>query len=280
MQDYLILIDSSCDISPEMSKDIPLKLVPISMEIDNETFIDDGSINLDYFLDKMNQSPKSPKTAAPPPAKFLEHFDSAEKIFIICISKEISASYNNALIAKNMYLENNPDKIIEIIDSRSASVALALLAMRLNKELLKNNNPIMVAESIREYANSMKTLFVLDNLSNLLKSGRINYFSNTLASALRIKPLMGSDGKGGIALFKKIRGYKKAMNEMFENISETPISILKEKTLGIAHCKAPDEAQALAERIKERYPFLNVHITSMRATISVYANVKGVLIAY
>src|SRR6056297_1397964 len=127
MNDYLILADSSCDISKEMSKNIPIEIIPISLQIDDNFYEDDGSIVLDDFLQEMSNSKNSPKTAAPSPNKFLEHFDKAKNIFIICISKEISSSYNNALIAKKMYQEEHPNKLIEVIDSRSASVALALL---------------------------------------------------------------------------------------------------------------------------------------------------------
>lgn len=280
MNDYLILADSACDISKEMSKEIPFAIIPISLEIDNNFYDDDGSIILDDFLKEMSNSKNSPKTAAPSPNKFLEHFEKAENIFIICISKEISASYNNALIAKQLYQEEYPDKLIEVIDSRSASVALALLVIKLNKKLKQGTNPKKAAKEVREYAYNMTTLFVLDDLSNLLKSGRISHLSNIFASILKIKPIMGSDGKGGIGLVKKVRGYKRAINEMLENIGDTPVSELKEKVLGIAYCKAKDEAEDFAKKVKEKYPFLKVHVTSMRATISVYANIKGLLIAY
>lgn len=280
MSDYLILVDSACDMSDQMREGIPLKVIPISMEIDNTFYDDDGSIVLDDFLKKMATSKNSPKTAAPAPNKFLDHFNKAKNIFIICISKEISSSYNNALIAKQMYHEENPNKLIEVIDSRSASVALALLAMKLNDKLKSGVNPKTAAEEVREYAYEMTTLFVLDDLSNLLKSGRISHMSNLFASILKIKPIMGSDGKGGIGLVKKIRGYKRAINEMFESIGETPVSELKEKVLGIAYCKAKDEAEEFAKKVQEKYPFLQVHVTAMRATISVYANIKGLLIAY
>jgi len=91
---------------------------------------------------------------------------------------------------------------------------------------------------------------------------------------------MGSDGKGGIGLVKKVRGYKRAINDMLDSIGETPMLELKDKVLGIAYCKAPDEAKEFAKEVKKRYPFMQVHITVMRATISVYANIKGLLIAY
>ncbi len=280
MDDYLILVDSSCDISDEMKKDMPLEVVPINLTIDNSDYIDDGSIDLDEFLDKMANSKDGPKTSAPAPGLFMQHFEKAETIFIICISKEISSSYNNALIAKEMYLENHPEKHIEVIDSRSASVALALLAINLDQKL-KNEVPIEKAVSeVRQYAHKMTTLFVLNDLSNLLKSGRITHLSKIFASILNIKPLMGSDGKGGIGLVKKVRGYKRAINDMLDSIGETPMLELKDKVLGIAYCKAPDEAKEFAKEVKKRYPFMQVHITAMRATISVYANIKGLLIAY
>lgn len=280
MNDYLILADSSCDISKEMSKDIPIEIVPISLQIDENLYEDDGSIVLDDFLQEMSNSKNSPKTAAPSPNKFLKHFDKAKNIFIICISKEISSSYNNALIAKQMYQEKYPDKFIEVIDSRSASVALALLAIKLDKNLKQGADPEKAVKEVREYAYNMTTLFVLDNLSNLLKSGRISHLSNIFASIMKIKPIMGSDGKGGIGLVRKVRGYKRAISKMLESIENTKVSELKEKVLGISYCKAEDEANEFAKRVKERYPFMKVYITPMRATISVYANVKGLLIAY
>jgi DegV family protein with EDD domain len=280
MDDYLILVDSSCDISDEMKQDIPLEVIPINLTIDDEEFVDDGSIDLEEFLKKMANSRYGPKTSAPAPNLFMQHFNKADNIFIICISKEISSSYNNAMIAKQMYLEDHPEKQIEVIDSRSASVALALLAMKLNQKLKNDTPATQAANEVREYAHNLTTLFVLNDLSNLLKSGRITHISSLFASILKIKPLMGSDGKGGIGLVKKVRGYKHAVNEMLDSIGETPITDLKEKVLGIAYCKAPEEAKEFANKVKERYPFMKVHITAMRATISVYANIKGLLIAY
>ncbi len=280
MQKYLILVDSGCDISDEMKNDIPLEIIPITLEIGENHYVDDGNINLDAFLFDMENSIYSPKTAAPAPELYMQHFDKAKNIFIVSISSEISATYNNALIAKNTYQEKNPDKFIEVIDSRSASVAEALTVMYLDKLIKNGTNPHNAAVSARKYAESLQTFFVLDNLSNLKKSGRIGHLAGLLASILQIKPLMGSDGKGGIAMVKKMRGYKKAVNEMLDSIGQTPVNQLKERPLAIAHCKAKDEALDFMKRVQERYPFVEVHLTAMRATISIYANVKGILISY
>jgi len=281
LQEYLILVDSGCDISKEMKSGIPLEIVPITLEIGDHHYIDDGSIILDEFLDDMANSQVSPKTAAPAPELYMQHFDKAENIFIVTISSEISSTHNSALIARNTYWETNPDKFIEVIDSRSASVAEALTVMFLDRQLKKGIKPTDAAKKAREYAKDLQTYFVLDNLSNLKKSGRIGHLSGLMASILQIKPIMGSDGKGGIAMVKKMRGYKKSVNNMLDIIGESSsTNDLKNKVLAIAHCKANAEARELMAMIKEKYPFSEVHLTAMRATISIYANVKGILIAY
>ena len=282
MKEYLFICDSGCDISESLMSNIPVIRVPITLTIQNQIFIDDGRLDLNSFLSEMKASPVSPKSSAPSPALFIQHFNKAEKIFIVTISKQISSTYNNAILAKKLYHETNPDKFIEVIDTKGASVCGSLVVNYLHN-LLQLNTPALEAVKLtRQHVDNLNTLFVIDDLSNLKKSGRLSHLSSVVASVLKIKPLFGADN-GNIVMREKIRGYRKALDRMLAKIGETASLNninFENRILGVAYCKAADVAKQFVQKATDLYNFKDSIIVEMKPTISVFANIKGILISY
>ncbi len=280
MKDYIIISESGCDINEDLAGDMPLIRVPITLSMHGKDYVDDGTLDFDNFLQDMASFAETPKTSAPAPALYLQHFDKADKIFIVAISSKISATYNNALIAKKMYLEKYPEKYIEVIDSKSASVGESLVARYLHKLLQNSIDPDKAVAQTRQYANGMKTFFVINELSNLKKSGRISHIAGIMASILNIKPILGSDGDGNIKMIEKIRGYRRSLDRMLQLIGETSESPPEDRVLAVAYCKAQDRARQFLNDAKELYNFSETFLVKMQPTISVFANVGGILISY
>jgi fatty acid-binding protein DegV len=125
----------------------------------------------------------------------------------------------------------------------------------------------------------MKTYFVLDNIDNLLKNGRLNKIVGRIISVLHIKPVMGADKDGNIALFSHARG----LNQIVDKLADT-IEKSGKKTEGqsmvITHCNNPTLAQKLMTAIQNRYRFKEILIVPTRGISSVYANDKGIVMAF
>ncbi|WP_407312636.1 DegV family protein [Desulfosporosinus sp. SB140] len=276
--DYKIVMDSGCDLNQDVEKQIPLRLVPLSLVLGEHHFLDEN-LNLKNFLEEMKNTEVAPQTASPSPSLFLKWFDEAENIFVVTLSSKISSTYSNAVLAKTMFLEQQAPRFIHVFDSLTASVGETLVGLKIVELTRSNLKNYEVVERVNQYIQDMKTFFLLDSLEHLIKSGRLSRFAGTLATWLSIKPILGASDEGTIDLVEKVRGSKKAFQRFIDIIGEKGEK-LEDKVLGIAHCNCLDKAILLKEEVLKRYHFKDVIIVEMGATISAYADEGGLLVAY
>jgi len=147
----------------------------------------------------MKEESTAAKSSCPSPAAFIQTFTcDAEVIFVVTISSNLSGSYNSAKIAKEIYLEENPDKEIFVVDSLSASAGETAIAYYIQDALETQRFQTMEELFIatKSYVKTVKTLFVLEDLSNLVKNGRKGKLAGLFAAFLHIKPVLGDDGNG------------------------------------------------------------------------------------
>lgn len=275
---YKIIGDSCTDLTEEQRKTGAYYLVPLTLEIGQDTFIDDDTFNQKEFLEKMSAYPEAPKSACPAPEAYMELFDGADDIYVVTLTSQLSGTYNCAELAKTLYLEEH-EKNIAIIDSKSASCGQALLAGKI-KELADSGLPFEeVVEKASQYRDEMNTLFVLESLENLRKNGRLSNMKAVLANALNIKPVMGATDEGTIMQIDQGRGMKRALAKMVDIIAEK-VEKPEEKVLAIAHCNNLERAETVKKQILDKIPFKEVVITSTAGVSTLYASDGGIIVAY
>ncbi len=125
----------------------------------------------------------------------------------------------------------------------------------------------------------MKTFFVLERYDNLQKNGRLNKLSGKIAHLLNIKLIMGADGEGSIALFDKPRGTAKMIEKLLSYIEKSGKDTAGENIV-IAHCNNPALAERLADAIKNRFRFADIHVVPTGGVSSLYADEKGIIMAF
>lgn len=276
---YKIIGDSGMDLPENLRQDPHFELVPLTLYVDGESIADDASFNRTEFLRKMKESEKCPKSSCPSPEAFLEHMHFDGDIYIVTMSGQLSGTYNSALLAKKIYLEENPHKNIEIIDSRSASVGETLIAMKI-KELIEKSLPFnMVVKGANAFRDGMLTKFVIESLDNLRKNGRLTGITAFIASALNIKPVMGATPEGTICKLDQARGVVKSLVLMAKLI-EQDVKNAGEKVLGIAHCNNHERAEFFKEEVLKRVPFKDCVIVDTAGISTLYANEGGIITAY
>jgi len=276
---YKIVADSSCDLTSELKENMGVGLVPLTIEVDNKTFIDDENIKVNELIWSMKQSKTGFKTACPSPAQFMNEYEKAENIFVVTLSSALSGTYNSAMMAKEIMLESVGDKFIHVFDSLSASVAETLVSMKIYDLIQSNHDKYEIITKVENYIKEMKTFFILDSLDNLIKTGRINKFAGQIATALNIKPIMGADDDGSIKVVEKIRGSKKAFKRLAQVIGEQG-NKFEDKIIAISHCNALEKAEALKNDIKEMYNFKDILIVEMAGLSTAYANEGGIIVAF
>lgn len=276
---YKIVCDSCTDLSDELKMNSNFCVVPLILHVDGRDFIDDETFSQADFLKAMKESSNCPKSSCPSPEAFMSHFDDADDIYVITLSSQLSGSYNSACLAKDLYLEEHDSKNIVVIDSKSASVGQALIAMKID-ELASKQLPFEeIVSQVETFRDEMGTKFVLESLDNLRKNGRLSNLQAFIANALNIKPIMGSTPEGSITKVDQARGMKKALAGMAKVISEDAIGS-EHKILGIAHCNNRERAELVKEEVLRLKQFKDVYIVDTAGVSSLYANDGGIVVCY
>ena len=135
-----------------------------------------------------------------------------------------------------------------------------------------------VVEQTEAYILSQDTWFVLENLDTLRKNGRLGTVKALVATALKIKPVMGSTDEGTIIQLDQARGMKKALVKMVNSIEEKKSSDPQERMVGIAHCNCPQRAEMVKEEIIKRLPFKDVILVNTAGVSTMYANDGGIIV--
>ena len=276
---YKIAIDSCGELLNEWKDDERIESVPLTLMVGGESIIDDETFDQKDFLKKVASCLECPKSACPSPERYMKAYEcEADHIYAVTLSSELSGSYNSAVLGKSLFLEDNPGKKIHVFNSKSASGGESLIAMKIVECEEKGLSFEEVIETVDKYIEEMSTFFVLENLETLRKNGRLSRVKALVASALKIKPVMGSTPEGSICQFDQARGMNKAIVKMVELVGEKGINI-HEKIVAITYCNCPERAKMLEEAIRERLNPAKIVVMDTAGVSSMYANDGGVIVA-
>lgn len=278
MSTYKIVVDSCCEISDEIRKELFIERVPLTLEVGEATVIDDDDFDQTKFLKMVDECPTCPKSACPSPERYMQAYDEdVERVYVVTLTSKLSGSYNSAVLGKHL-LEESGKKVpkIHVFDSLSASVGETQIVLKI-KELEEAGRSFEEVVEITElFKNEMKTYFVLDNLDTLRKNGRLTGIKAVVVSTMNIKPIMYAL-EGTIAQKSQAIGTKKALRKMADLLIEEGKN-LQEKVLIISHCNCMERAQVLKERLLEKVQFKAVYILDMMGVSSMYANDGGIIV--
>ena len=171
-----IVTDSSCDMFgfDKDHENIVFSSVPFTISVGDENFIDDQNLDVDGMIDSMDACAQASHTACPSPHAWLEKFEQEGNVIAITISSKLSGSYNSACAAKDMVLENQPDKKIAVIDSRSTGPEMVLLVKKICEIIESGADFDTVVSKAELYSNHTHIVFALSSFNNLVKNGRMS----------------------------------------------------------------------------------------------------------
>lgn len=277
--DIKIVADSSCDLSQELKEKMNIDIAPLTLILEDKEYVDNEDLNISEYIENMARCKTSPKTACPSPQDYMELYKGEDSIFVVPLSSKLSGSYNSAVLAKNLFLDEVGNKFIHVFDSVTASVGQTVISLKINELSKLNLGELEIVEKVSKYISEMKTFFLLESLDHLAKAGRLNPIIAKVANMLSIKPIMGSNDDGTIRMVEKTRGYKKAFKRFIDIIGEEGIN-LEEKVLGIAHCNCLERALNFKEEVLKRYNFKDIVVVEMAGLSTTYADNGGLVIAF
>ena len=164
-----------------------------------------------------------------------------------------------------------------MFNSRSASVGETLIALKIRECEEQGLDFDNVVERVEAYIEEQHTYFVLENLDTLRKNGRLTGIKSFVASALNIKPVMGSTPEGTICQLGQARGIRRALAKMVDQIVRETKNAEK-KILAIAHCNCPERAREVERMLLDKMNVRSSFIVDTAGISTMYANDGGIIV--
>lgn len=273
-----MIVDSCGELTDEMKASGNFETASLTMEVGGVRIIDDATFDQADFLRRVADCPESPKSSCPSPEDYMEKYRcEAERVYAVTLTAELSGSYNSAVLAKNLYIEEYGEKNIHVFNSCSASVGETLIALKVQACEEAGMTFEQVVETVERYIEGQHTYFVLENLDTLRKNGRLTGIKSLVAGALNIKPVMAATPEGTICQIGQARGIKKALSKMVDHIVEETQGA-EEKILAISNCNCRERALEVQKLLLGKMKVKASFIVDMAGISSMYGNDGGIIV--
>jgi DegV family protein with EDD domain len=262
-----IVLDSTADF-PEAPERFPnWRVVPLYVLFGDESYRDYVDLTPEEFYSRLRTADELPTTSQPTPGDFLatyEELSGYERIYSLHLSAALSGTYQSATTAATEL----GDKV-RVVDSESASAAIAMLGLAIQRRLDRGTTDDEVDALIGRFKDDAGLIFTVDTLEFLRRGGRIGRASAWAGNLLHVKPILTI--KREVVPLKRVRGNQKAMQEFVSEFTskseDTPM--LK---VGIAHADAPERAEQLKKMVHAERPHAEVEIvTTLGAVVGTHA---------
>ena len=260
--DIALVTDSTCDLPPEILRQNNVYIVPVSLRIDDKTFIDKVDIQPDDFYRRFDPARSKVSTSQPTPAAFNDVYKQAAQhyrsIISIHISKHISGTFNGARLALESMKERMP---FAVIDCRSTSVGLGLIVQEAIQLIKSKHGYEAIVESLNDAVQNLRVYASLPAFKHAIKSGRIPKTKGLLALALNLRPVISFDKDGKVTNAAKVVGARNVPEKVFEKAVEHAKKFERPR-FGIAHARNPEMAANFAERLRRMFNTDDVYVIS------------------
>ena len=267
-----ITADSTCDLSAELIERFKIRIIPLSINLGDDNFLDDGHFTPLDMYKRYRLDGTLPKTAAPNIQDFLDFFtpivNEGCEIVHLDISSELSNTYNTASMAA-AELEG-----VYTVDSRMLSTGVGLLAIEGAECRDRGMGAAEIAGHLRSLTGKVETSFVLDTLAFMAKGGRCSNFAALGANLLKLKPALEMKG-GKLGVYKKYRGsieqvYKQYIRERLSGKKVRPGHVFITDSGEID----PAVVSALDDLVRECIEVKEIHHTMAGCTVSTHCGPK------
>lgn len=261
-----IVADSTCDISKELREKLGVIMVPLKVLFGDGVYKDGIDLTQEEFYYKLGKATKLPTTAQVNPGEFEDTFskiiDSGDEVVCICISNELSGTYNSAVTAADAL---DPSKIY-CVDTRCATFGSYLIINEVAKMRDLGMTAKEIAEKARVLASKIRLFAMVDTLKYLKMGGRLSGTAAMIGGILGIHPIISVQGT--ISVVAKTRG----LNAAFSKLLSLFLADKADLRYGIAFgsANAPERQAELIKRFKPYLGDAEILSSSLGAVIGAH----------
>ncbi len=265
MSEYVIVTDSSADLDAAEVKELDLQVIPLKFTLNGVTYSDypdNRDMDPHAFYDRLRAGEVATTAALnleDVKGAFEPILKDGKDVLMLAFSSGLSSSCQACMLAAGELAEEYPDRKIYVVDTLCASRGQGLLVYH---TVMKKRAGATIEEA-RDFAENNKLhlchWFTVDDLMFLKRGGRVSATAAALGTMLSIKPVLHVDNEGHLINISKSRGRKSSIKAMVDKAAELAIDP-GSQTMFICHGDCLEEAEQLAQMVKERFGTQDIRI--------------------
>jgi DegV family protein with EDD domain len=276
--DIGIVADSIACLTKEQIEDHHLKIVPANIFFNGHVYRDFVDISPAKAYELLAKAPEFWKTSAPAPDDYLRVYrelgEKARRILVVTISLKLSGFFRSAQEARDIFAEESPQTVVEVLDSGTAAAAEGLIVLAAARAASAGKTFDEVVSMARKVKERVKFVGLLETIRHVYRTGRIPKVASDLGSILSIRPLLTSSN-GGIhfaaAARSKVTGVQKMLRIMRNQVGKLdPVHV------AVMHADVLEEAKKLKEKVAAEFNCVELFITDFSPVMG-YATGRGTL---
>ena len=276
MSDYVLLTDSSADLTAELVAELGVEVLPLSFHMGDKTYRnwpDNREIDPKDFYRRLRAG-ETATTSAVNVSDYTEAVEplvqAGRDVLIIAFSSGLSATCHSAQIAAQELSERYPDRKIWVVDSLCASLGQGLLVWYAARMKAQGKSMEEVRDWLEDNKLHLCHWFTVDDLHFLKRGGRISPATAVVGTMLQIKPVLHVDNEGHLINIGKARGRQASLKALVDKMEKT-VTEEGRKTVFISHGDCRKDAVTVADMVRERFGTQDIRINFVGPVIGAHS---------
>ncbi|WP_313963428.1 DegV family protein [uncultured Streptococcus sp.] len=268
---FKILTDSTADLPESWTQEHDVQVLGLTIQLDGQTYetVGPDKLTSEQLLAKMESGSK-PTTSQINVGQFEDVFrqyaQEGTAVLYVAFASALSGTYQSAVMAREMVLEDYPEAIITILDTKAASMGEGLLVMKAVEARAAGQSLEQTADLLQSLVPRVQTYFLVDDLNHLMRGGRISKAAALMGSLVNIKPIIAVTTDGSLDSVAKVRGKKKAQAEVVRMTLET----ISDPRVVVAYAGEKEVAENVKEQLLASGQVTEVLILPLGPVISTH----------
>ena len=268
---FKILTDSTADLPESWTQEHDVQVLGLTIQLDGQTYetVGPDKLTSEQLLAKMESGSK-PTTSQINVGQFEDVFrqyaQEGTAVLYVAFASALSGTYQSAVMAREMVLEDYPEAIITILDTKAASMGEGLLVMKAAEARTAGQSLEQTADLLQSLVPRVQTYFLVDDLNHLMRGGRISKAAALMGNLVNIKPIIAVTADGSLDSVAKVRGKKKAQAEVVRMTLET----ISDPRVVVAYAGEKEVAETVKEQLLASGQVTEVLILPLGPVISTH----------
>jgi len=271
----VLILDSCTDLPYSFIKEHNIPVINFTFHFKGSDNIDDFGQSMDFktFYDavrKGEMATTSQVNADVYTKAFRPFVEQNRPVIYLCFSSALSGSYNSAVMARDMLLDEYPESDITVIDTKAASMGEGLIAWYAVKMLEEGSGKDEIVQWVETNKLKVAHWFTVEDLNHLKRGGRVSGTAAFIGTMLDIKPILHVDDEGRLVPVTKVKGRKRSIKTLFEKLEESIVNP-EDQVIFISHGDSHNDAEYLAGLIRAKYNVRDIIINQIGPVIGAHS---------